>query len=283
MIDTLQTALPKFDTTSLSADLSTKIKVPELPMEDDGSGNLVNQENGNLGSMLKEKSKLLGTNIEGSLDQLDKNIQAQAEQQFAELEDTAKQIEAAAEAAAKAIQDEIKRKKEEAKKAIEDAKKEAKEAYQKALTAKEQAEDMIAKLKGYKIPRLKKLKPVPTKDLPAPPQYAQYMDDDAKKEYAENAKSSATKGEPPAESLVAKPEIKIPNYFVVVDDMRYISGGGDYYAGKVYADGVLILDSNYTSVNYTKESVETELGTKVKNFGFFVNGKKYPPNPSYRV
>lgn len=271
----IQPPLPKFDTTSLNADLANKIKQPELqPVPDDS---------GNLRSMIKDQTKQLGTNIEGSLDQLDKDIQAQAEQQAAAIEAEAKRIEEEARAAAKAIQDEIQRKKEEAKKAIEDAKKQAKEAYQKALTAKEQAEDMIAKLKGYKIPRLKKLKPVPTKDLPAPPQYAQYMDNDAKKEYAENAKSSATKGEPPAESLVAKPEIKIPNYFVVVDDMRYIKGGGDYYTGKVYADGVLIVDTNYVAYNFTKESIEKELGTKVKNFGFFVDGKKYPPNPSYRV
>lgn len=283
MIDTLQTALPKFDTTSLSADLSTKIKVPELPMEGDGSGNLINEEGGNLRSTINQTANQLGANIQSSLDQFDKNVEAQAEQAAQAIEAEAKRIEEEARAAAKMIEEEFKRKKEEAKKAIEDAKKQAKEAYQKALTAKEQAEDMIAKLKGYKIPRLKKLKPVPTKDLPAPPQYAQYMDNDAKKEYAENAKSSATKGEPPAESLVAKPEIKIPNYFVVVDDMRYINGGGDYYTGKVYADGVLIVDTNYVAYNFTKESIENELGTKVKSFGFFVNGKKYPPNPSYRV
>ena len=128
---------------------------------------------------------------------LSTNIEQQTSQQTAELEAAAKKIEADAEAAAKAIQDEIKKKKEEARKAIEDAKKQAKEAYQKALTAKEQAEDMIAKLKGYKIPRLKKLKPVPTKNLPAPPQFAKFMDAGQIKDYAEAAKSSATKGEPP--------------------------------------------------------------------------------------
>ena len=173
------------------------------------------------------------------------------------------------------LEEEFKRKKEEAKKAIEDAKKQAKEAYQKALTAKEQAEDMIAKLKGYKIPRLKKLKPVPTKDLPAPPQYAQYMDADAKKDYAESAKSSATKGEPPAESLVAKPEIKIPNYKIE------ISFNQSYITGKVFADSTLVDDTNYVTYNFTKESIENELKVKIRSFGFWVDGKKYPPNPSF--
>jgi hypothetical protein len=178
MATIIQPPLPKFDTTSLNADLANKIKAPELQEIPDGSGNLR--------SMIKDQSMQLGTNIEGTLDQFGENIEAEAERKAAELEAAAKQIEAAALAAAKMIEEELKRKKEEAK-----------EAFQKALTAKEQAEDMIAKLRGFKIPRLKKLKPIPTKDLPAPPQYAKYMDADAKREYAENAKSSATKGEPP--------------------------------------------------------------------------------------
>ena len=189
MATIIQPPLPKFDTTSLNADLANKIKAPEVHEIPDGSGNLR--------YMIKDQSMQLGTNIEGTLDQFGENIEAEAERKAAELEAAAKQIEAAALAAAKMIEEELKRKKEEAKKAIEDAKKEAKEAFQKALTAKEQAEDMIAKLRGFKIPRLKKLKPIPTKDLPAPPQYAKYMDADATREYAENAKSSATKGEPP--------------------------------------------------------------------------------------
>ena len=186
MLDTINTPLPKFDTTSLNADLSTKIKTPELQMEGDANGNLINGGGSNLNTAITNQLDTFGQNIEG-----------QVNQQAAEVEAAAKQIEAQAEAAAKAIADEIQKKKEEARKAIEDAKKQAKEAYQKALTAKEQAEDMIAKLKGYKIPRLKKLKPVPIKDLPPPPQFLKNMDADAKKQYIENAKSSATKGEPP--------------------------------------------------------------------------------------
>ena len=269
----IQPSLPKFDTTSLNADLANKIKVPKLQPTPDASGNLR--------SMIKDQSKQLGTNIEGGLDTLDKNIQAQAEQKATELEAEAKKIEEEARAAAKMIEEEFKRKKEEAKKAIEDAKKQAKEAYQKALTAKEQAEDMIAKLKGYKIPRLKKLKPIPTKDLPAPPQYSKYMDANAKKEYAETAKSSATKGEPPAESLVSKPEIKAPNYKIMVEDMRIFTNGGDYFTGKVWADGIKILDRNFSTVTFTKQSVENTLKLEAKKIGFFANGKSYPPNPSF--
>lgn len=269
----IQPPLPKFDTTSLNIDLANKIKVPELQPTPDASGNLR--------SMLKGKTKEFGQSIEGGLDTLDKNIQAQTEQKAAELEAAAKQIEVAASAAAKMIEEEFKRKKEEAKKAIEDAKKQAKEAYQKVLTAKEQAEDMIAKLKGYKIPRLKKLKPIPTKDLPAPPQYSKYMDANAKKEYAETAKSSATKGEPPAESLVSKPEIKAPNYKIMVEDMRIFTNGGDYFTGKVWADGIKILDRNFSTVTFTKQSVENTLKLEAKKIGFFANGKSYPPNPSF--
>ena len=264
-----QPPLPKFDTTSLNADLANKIKVPELQPMPDASGNLR--------SMIKDQSKQLGTNIEGGLDQFGQDIEAQANQKAAELEATAKQIEAEAIAAAKMIEEEFKRKKEEAKKAIEDAKKQAKEAYQKALTAKEQAEDMIAKLKGYKIPRLKKLKPVPTKDLPAPPQYAKYMDNDAKKEYAESVKSSATKGEPPAESLApSKPEIKAPNYTF---DVKHAGG---YFVGKVFADGVKILEKEYVLYNFTIESILHNLKFEAKHFGFFITegAKLYPKNPS---
>lgn len=272
MLDTLNTPLPKFDTTSLNADLSTKIKAPELQMEGDGTGNLINSENG---SMLKQKVSELGTNIEGSLDQFGQDIEAQANQKAAELEAAAKQIEAEALAAAKMIEEELKRKKEEAKKAIEDAKKQAKEAYQKALTAKEQAEDMIAKIRGYKIPRLKKLKPIPTKDLPVPPQYAKYMDNDAKKDYSESVKSSATKGEPPAESLVAKPEIKIPNYRVEVFD------AGGYFIGRVFADGRRIEESPYTFKSWTKEGIENALKNQIRKYGFTSNYRNYPPNPSF--
>jgi hypothetical protein len=269
----IQPPLPKFDTTSLNADLANKIKAPELQPTSD--------ENGNLRSMIKDQSKQLGTNIGGTLTEFDKNVQAQTEQFAASVEAESKKIEEEARAAAKMIQDELKRKKEEAKKAIEDAKKQAKEAYQKALTAKEKAEDVIAKLKGYKIPRLKKLKPVPTKDLPAPPQFSKYMDADAKKEYAETAKSSATKGEPPAESLVSKPEIKVPNYKIMVEDMRIFINGGDYFTGKVWADGIKILNRNFSTVTFTKQSVEDTLKLEAKKIGFFANGKSYPPNPSF--
>ena len=255
----IQPSLPKFDTTSLNADLANKIKPPELQPASDASGDLR--------SMLKGKTKEFGQSIEGGLDTLDKNIQAQAEQKATELEAEAKKIEEEARAAAKMIEEEFKRKKEEARKAIE--------------AAKEQAEDMIAKLKGYKIPRLKKLKPIPTKDLPAPPQYSKYMDANAKKEYAETAKSSATKGEPPAESLVSKPEIKAPNYKIMVEDMRIFTNGGDYFTGKVWADGIKILDRNFSTVTFTKQSVENTLKLEAKKIGFFANGKSYPPNPSF--
>jgi hypothetical protein len=267
MVNITNPPLPKFDTTSLNADLANKIKAPELQQIPDGSGNLR--------SMIKDQSMQFGTNIEGTLDQFGENIEAEAERKAAELEAAAKQIEAAALAAAKMIEEELKRKKEEAKKAIEDAKKQAKEAYQKALTAKEQAEDMIAKLRGFKIPRLKKLKPVPTKDLPAPPQYAKYMDNDAKKEYAESVKSSATKGEPPAESLVAKPEIKIPNYRIEVFD------AGGYFIGRVFADGRRIEESPYTFKSWTKEKIENALKNQIRKYGFTSNYRNYPPNPSF--
>lgn len=267
MATIIQPPLPKFDTTSLNADLANKIKPPELqPVPDDS---------GNLRSMIKDQSKQLGTNIEGKLDQLEKDIQAQAEQQAAAIEAEAKKIEEEARAAAKMIEEEFKRKKEEAKKAIEDAKKQAKEAYQKALTAKEQAEDLIARIKGYKIPRLKKLKPVPTKDLPAPPQFAKFMDNDAKKEYAESAKSAETKGDPPGESLAAsKPEIKGPNYTF---DAKH---AGSYLRGIVFVDGVKILEREYVLVNYTPESILKNLKHEAKYFGFFVDGVGYPKNLS---
>jgi hypothetical protein len=263
----IQPPLPKFDTPTLNADLANKIKPLELqPMPDDS---------GNLRSMVKGKTKELGQSIEGGLDTLDKNIQAQAEQKAEELEAAAKKIEEEARAAAKMIEEEFKRKKEEAKKAIEDAKKQAKEAYQKALTAKEQAEDMIAKIKGYKIPRLKKLKPVPTKDLPAPPQFAKFMDADAKKEYAESAKSAETKGDPPGQSLaVSKPEIKAPNYTF---DAKH---AGSYLKGIVFADGVKILERDYVLINYTIESIQKYLKHEAKYFGFFIDGKGYAPNSS---
>jgi hypothetical protein len=267
MVNINKPPLPKFDTTSLNTDLASKIKPPELQP--------VSDKNGNLRSMIKDQSKQLGTNIEGTLGEFDINVQAQAEQLAASVEAEAKKIEEGARAAAKMIEEEFKRKKEEAKKAIEDAKKQAKEAYQKALTAKEQAEDMIAKLKGYKIPRLKKLKPVPIKDLPAPPQFSKYMDADAKQEYAETAKSSATKGEPPAESLaVGKPEIKAPNYTF---DAKH---RGSYLTGIVFADGVKILEKDYVLINFTIESIIKNLKFDAKHFGFFVDSKSYPKNPS---
>lgn len=194
--------LPKFDTTSLSKDLANKIQMPEIPAQSDGSGDLINGQNRNLGSLLKQKSVLFSNNVEGGLDQFGQNIEGQVNQKAAEVEAAAKKLANDAEAAAKMIQDEFKKKKEEAKKAIEDAKKEAKEVYQKALTAKEKVEDAIAKLRGYKIPRLKKLKPIPTKDLLPPPQIAKYMDASAIKEYSQNVKSAATKGEPPTPSFV---------------------------------------------------------------------------------
>jgi hypothetical protein len=266
MATVIKPPLPKFDTTSLNADLANKIKPPELqPVPDDS---------GNLRSMIKDQTKQLGTNIEGSLDQFDKNVQAQAEQAAQAIEAEAKRIEEEARAAAKLIEEEFKRKKEEAKKAIEDAKKEAKEAYQKALTAKEQAEDMIAKIKGYKIPRLKKLKPVPTKDLPAPPQFAKFMDADAKKEYTEGVKSSATKGDPPAEAAAVVPEIKAPNYKFEVIFVR------DYLTGRVFADGKKILERDFVAYNFTKEEVEKTLKHEAKYFGFFVDGVGYPKNLS---
>ena len=233
----IQPSLPKFDTTSLNADLANKIKPPELQPASDASGDLR--------SMLRGKTKEFGQSIEGGLDTLDKNIQAQAEQKATELEAEAKKIEEEARAAAKMIEEEFKRKKEEARKAIE------------------------------------KLKPIPTKDLPAPPQYSKYMDANAKKEYAETAKSSATKGEPPAESLVSKPEIKAPNYKIMVEDMRIFTNGGDYFTGKVWADGIKILDRNFSTVTFTKQSVENTLKLEAKKIGFFANGKSYPPNPSF--
>lgn len=189
MQNIIKPPLPKFDTSALNADLGNKIKAPELPSQSNVSGDLR--------SVLREKSNQIGRNIEGGLDKFGENIEGQVNQKAAEVEAAAKKLEEEARAAAKMLADEFKRKKDEAKKAIEDTKKQAKEAFQKALTAKEQAEDLIARLRGYKIPRLKKLKPIPTKDLPAPPQYAKFMDTDAKKEYIENAKSSVTKGEPP--------------------------------------------------------------------------------------
>jgi vacuolar-type H+-ATPase subunit E/Vma4 len=267
MVNITNPPLPKFDTTSLNADLANKIKPPELQPIPDGSGNLR--------SMIKDQSKQLGTNIEGALDQFDKNVEEQAQQAAAAIEAEAKKLEEEARAAAKLIEEEFKRKKEEAKKAIEDAKKEAKEAYQKLLTAKEQAEDMIAKIKGYKIPRLKKLKPVPTKDLPAPPQFAKFMDADAKKEYSESVKSAETKGDPPGESLaVSKPEIKAPNYTF---DAKH---AGSYLRGIVFVDGVKILERDYVLVNYTLESILKNLKFEAKYFGFFIDGVGYPKNLS---
>jgi hypothetical protein len=270
MVNITNPPLPKFDTTSLNADLANKIKTPELQSLPDGSGNLR--------SMIKDQSKQLGTNIEGKLVEFDTNAQAQAEQLAASVEAEAKKIEGEARAAAKMIEEEFKRKKEEAKKAIEDAKKQAKEAYQKALTAKEQAEDMIAKLRGFKIPRLKKLKPIPTKDLPAPPQYAQYMDADAKKEYAENAKSSATKGEPPAESLVFKPEIKIPNYKVIVN---HPVGPTGLYIGRISANGTEVYQRPFPVKDWTIESAENNLKEKIRKTGFVSNAGSFPPDPSF--
>ena len=107
MVNINKPSLPKFDTTSLNADLANKIKPPELQPRPDGSGNLR--------SMIKDQSKQLGTNIEGTLGEFDKNAQAQAEQLAASVEAEAKKIEEGARAAAKMIEDEFKRKKEEAK------------------------------------------------------------------------------------------------------------------------------------------------------------------------
>ena len=51
------------------------------------------------------------------------------------------------------------------------------------------------------------------------------------------------------------------------------------YLAKVYNNGRLINQQNYSSVTYTEESINKELKYKAQNFGFFDSVNGTGPNP----
>jgi len=74
-----------------------------------------------------------------------------------------------------------------------------------------------------------------------------------------------------------------PQYQFLVEDMRIFSNGNDEYRASVWADGKRILYRYFSTLAYTKDSVEKSLKQEAGTSGFYgEDNKAYPANPIYK-